>query len=284
VGDWNGDGCDTVGLYAPAQSEFFLRNSNASGGADVSFSFGPGGGGWTPIAGDWNGDGQDTIGLYDPTRSEFFLRNSNTSGYANLAFLYGPANAGWTPIAGDWSGSSGSQTVGSCEWAAEPAEPVTNVADPLVTWAATGFEATIAPPLAPVGSAIGGLPQSDSANAETRWSDARHGLFDGGAMADSTPAPLSDEFSAHAVACERMDLGSNDLFESLDGQLDDLLGDHGNGLRLSHGDAAAQDAALGSCSALSSSTRERTAAEDPLTYGSLELHAVDGVFNLAAVD
>jgi hypothetical protein len=36
VGDWNGDGVDTIGLYDPAGAGFFLRNSNTGGVADIT--------------------------------------------------------------------------------------------------------------------------------------------------------------------------------------------------------------------------------------------------------
>ncbi|HQD57563.1 MAG TPA: hypothetical protein PLX26_13920, partial [Candidatus Competibacteraceae bacterium] len=53
VGDWNGDGIATIGLYNPATSIFYLRNSNTNGIADLTFSYGPPGAGWAPLAGDW---------------------------------------------------------------------------------------------------------------------------------------------------------------------------------------------------------------------------------------
>jgi hypothetical protein len=55
VGDWDGDGDDTVGLYVPGQSVFYLRNSNTSGYADETVLYGAGGLGWQPVVGDWNG-------------------------------------------------------------------------------------------------------------------------------------------------------------------------------------------------------------------------------------
>jgi hypothetical protein len=102
VGDWDGDGRDTVGLYTSADGFFFLRNLNEPGPADLVFGFGPGGSGWTPLAGDWNGDGVDTVGLYAPSNGFFFLKNTNTPGPADLTFSYGPPNA--TPLVGDWDG------------------------------------------------------------------------------------------------------------------------------------------------------------------------------------
>jgi len=53
VGDWNGDGVDTVGLNDPAHAAFFLRNSNSGGIADLHSTTEPVG--WTPITGDWDG-------------------------------------------------------------------------------------------------------------------------------------------------------------------------------------------------------------------------------------
>ncbi len=116
AGDWNGDGTDTIGLYDPTTSVFYLRNSNSSGFADIAFAYGPANGGLVPIAGDWNGDGTDTIGLYNPTTSVFYLRNSNSSGFADVTFVYGPANtgpavSGQVPIVGDWN-ADGTDTVG----------------------------------------------------------------------------------------------------------------------------------------------------------------------------
>lgn len=41
AGDWNGDGQDTVGIYAPSTSAFYLQNRHAPGVADVAVEFGP---------------------------------------------------------------------------------------------------------------------------------------------------------------------------------------------------------------------------------------------------
>jgi hypothetical protein len=111
VGDWNGDGVDTIGLYDPVTSTWYLRNSNSAGPADVAFSYGPAGGGWTPMIGDWNGDGLTTIGLYSGTTSTWYLRNTNAAGAADLAFNYGPPAGGWVPRTGDWDGN-GTFTAG----------------------------------------------------------------------------------------------------------------------------------------------------------------------------
>jgi len=111
VGDWNGDGVDTLGLYNPATSTFFLTDSNAGGFANNVFVLGPANSGMVPIVGDWDGNGTDTVGLYNPTTSMFFLKNSNSTGFADVVFNYGPSNTTWMPIVGDWNGA-GKDTIG----------------------------------------------------------------------------------------------------------------------------------------------------------------------------
>ncbi len=103
VGDWNGDGTDTIGVMRG--NTFYLRNTNTSGVADQTFTYGlPGD---TPIIGDWNGDGTDTIGVI--RGNTFYLRNTNTSGVADQTFTYGLP--GDTPVVGDWNGD-GTDTIG----------------------------------------------------------------------------------------------------------------------------------------------------------------------------
>jgi hypothetical protein len=55
VGDWDGAGVDTVGVYNPATGGFFLRNSDSAGFADEFFQYGPGGAGFMALVGDWDG-------------------------------------------------------------------------------------------------------------------------------------------------------------------------------------------------------------------------------------
>jgi hypothetical protein len=115
AGDWTGSGATTVGLYDPATSTFYLKDSNSGGSADTVFTFDPAGAtaSWVPLAGDWTGSGATTVGLYDPTTSTFYLKDSNSGGSANTVFTYGPGGAtgSWIPLAGNWTGS-GVTTVG----------------------------------------------------------------------------------------------------------------------------------------------------------------------------
>ena len=106
VGDWDGDGVFTPGVYRPSDGTFYLSNSPVGANADLVIPFSPVGG--TPVVGDWDGDGITTIGLYKD--DVFHLRNSNTPGPADLTFPYGLV--GDTPVVGDWDGD-GITTIGT---------------------------------------------------------------------------------------------------------------------------------------------------------------------------
>jgi hypothetical protein len=105
VGDWDGNGTDTIGVYR--NGVFYLRNSNTIGNADLTVPFGSPGD--QPIAGDWNNDGTDTIGVYRSSTATFLLRNTNTPGVPDVTFALG--NPGDVAIAGDWNGD-GTDTTG----------------------------------------------------------------------------------------------------------------------------------------------------------------------------
>ena len=111
MGDWDGDGTDTVGLYRPDLGMFYLKNTHAGGTADIQFGFGPGSSDWTPLVGDWDGDGTDTVGLYRPDLGMFYLKNTHAGGTADVQFSFGPGSSDWTPLVGDWNGD-GTDTVG----------------------------------------------------------------------------------------------------------------------------------------------------------------------------
>ena len=105
VGDWDGDGDVTIGIYR--NGSFYLRNSNTIGFADSVFPFGTPGD--QPVAGDWDDNGTDTIGIYRPATGQFLLRNNNSAGNPEMTFNLGiPGDVG---IAGDWNGD-GVDTTG----------------------------------------------------------------------------------------------------------------------------------------------------------------------------
>ncbi len=103
VGDWDGDGIDTLGVRRG--KVFHLRNSNSSGPATVVVGYGRASD--TPVVGDWDGDGVDTLGVR--RGNLFYLRNRNTSGPAHVVVAYGRASD--TPVVGDWDGD-GIDTLG----------------------------------------------------------------------------------------------------------------------------------------------------------------------------
>jgi hypothetical protein len=108
VGDWDGDGDDTVGVW---RNGMWHLNGVNGGGTPTPFMYGNPDD--YPVAGDWDGDGDDTIGVFRPSEVKWYLRNSNDTGPASYAFIYG--DVGDRPIVGDWDGTGGSHgtvTVG----------------------------------------------------------------------------------------------------------------------------------------------------------------------------
>lgn len=66
LGDWNGDGLDTWGVYRPSTSQWFLNDDYNDNVADYVFYYGAPGYGHRPIVGDWDGNGTDTPGIVAP--------------------------------------------------------------------------------------------------------------------------------------------------------------------------------------------------------------------------
>ncbi|HEX6899001.1 MAG TPA: Calx-beta domain-containing protein [Thermoanaerobaculia bacterium] len=103
MGDWNGDGIDTPGVFR--NGTFYLRNSNTTGVADISFNFGTSTD--IPVVGDWNGDGIDTVGIWNG--AFFYLKTANTAAAGTTTVFLG--QSGDQPLAGDWN-ANGVDTVG----------------------------------------------------------------------------------------------------------------------------------------------------------------------------
>ncbi|MFB9321425.1 hypothetical protein [Cryptosporangium minutisporangium] len=125
VGDWNGDGSETVGIARVDQSvpfpfrfQWFLRNANAAGAADVSFTFGVPALTDTlrgrPIAGNFDpADDAYEVGYVFPTDDgglNWIIRRDLTPSSVTVTFRYG-RSATDTPIVGDWDGD-GIDTAG----------------------------------------------------------------------------------------------------------------------------------------------------------------------------
>jgi len=99
VGDWNGNGTDTTGIYNYTTANFSLDS-----GLNISFGIS----GDIPITGDWNGNGYDTIGVFRPSTAQFFLDYDN-DGVSDMNATFGII--GDAPVAGDWDGD-GDDNIG----------------------------------------------------------------------------------------------------------------------------------------------------------------------------
>ena len=102
---------ETVGLFDPKTSRFYLKSANTAGAGVQTIHFGSRRSGWIPIAGDWNGDGQSTIGFYDPANSIFRLKNSLSGGNSDILLQVNAPSPHALPLVGDWDGD-GKDTVG----------------------------------------------------------------------------------------------------------------------------------------------------------------------------
>jgi hypothetical protein len=108
VGDWNGDGIDSVGVYDTGTGVFLLSNSNTS--PTVNYSVVLGNPGDTPFSGKWAstmaGDG---AGVYRNSNGILYAKRDLTSGFADYFMIFG--NPGDIGFAGDWD-NDGFDSVG----------------------------------------------------------------------------------------------------------------------------------------------------------------------------
>jgi hypothetical protein len=112
MGDWDGDGVETPGLYRQSDGFAYIKNANTQGNADITFFFGNPGD--IPIAGDFNGDGFDTVSIYRPANQTFYIINElgeDGGGLGEADFSYVFGNPGDKPFVGDFDGD-GDETVG----------------------------------------------------------------------------------------------------------------------------------------------------------------------------
>ena len=97
VGDFDGDGIDTIGVFRPSNATVYLKNSFDGGKADAEFTYGAKGD--VPVAGDWGAeDGIDTVGVYRPDVGNFYLRYENAAGPADETISLGMVDA--IPVVG----------------------------------------------------------------------------------------------------------------------------------------------------------------------------------------
>ncbi|WP_193311327.1 CAP domain-containing protein [Georgenia satyanarayanai] len=96
VGDWDGDGTDTLAYRIGAT--FYVTNTNVSGGAHRALTYGKPGD--RVLVGDWDGDGRDTFAVR--RGKVYHVRNSLGGGAADLVVAYG--RAADDVLVGDWDG------------------------------------------------------------------------------------------------------------------------------------------------------------------------------------
>ncbi len=212
VGDWNGDGIQTVGLYnsnlaALGVGRFLLRNSNDTGQHDIRFDFDIDG--LVPLSGDWDRDGVDTIGTYNPATAEFKLRNANSAGAADLEFRYGPiapaGAASLVPLMGDWDGP-GANPLLAASFIAEGRDValldfagIDGILDAAINaWTSIGLDAQRAVSLGQVRIDLGDLPGAYLGIAEGNQITLDRDAAGYGWFIDATPFD-DDEFARQAA-------------------------------------------------------------------------------------
>ena len=114
VGDWNGDGKDTLGINRGGR--IFLTDTNGSGGlpvpTDYDFFFGVPGD--RAFGGDGDGDGKDAVFLYRESDGFVYYTNETPIGpgaVAGTAANYFFGNPSDRFVAGDWN-NDGTNTAG----------------------------------------------------------------------------------------------------------------------------------------------------------------------------
>lgn len=98
VGDFDGDGVETVGLHRESTGFVYFRQTHTTGIADSEFFFG------IPndriMAGDWDANYTDTVAIFRPGDQTLYFRNSNTLGVADETLEWGIST--WLPVAGEF--------------------------------------------------------------------------------------------------------------------------------------------------------------------------------------
>ncbi len=101
AGDWDGDGLDTVGVFRPFNSTFYISNNTAPSGivyGDATIAMGVSTD--LPVTGDWGGVGRSGIGIYRPGTQVFHLKNVAVPGSVDRSTYF--QNSGTIPVSGRW--------------------------------------------------------------------------------------------------------------------------------------------------------------------------------------
>ncbi len=112
MGDWDGDGVATPGLYRQSDGFVYVRDSNTQGVADREFFFGDPGD--VPLVGDFDGDGRDSVSVWRASEARVYVINElggDGGGLGAAEYSFGFGNPGDTPFVGDFDGD-GVDSVG----------------------------------------------------------------------------------------------------------------------------------------------------------------------------
>jgi len=96
VGDFDGDGVDTFGLYRTTAGLMYFRNDHAQGNAELQFYYGNPGDRF--VSGDWTADDRSSPGVFRPATQTLYIRFTNTPGYADA--VVGAGSQALIPVAG----------------------------------------------------------------------------------------------------------------------------------------------------------------------------------------
>jgi 5'-nucleotidase len=97
VGDWDGDGSDTLGVRRG--NAFYLSNEVTGGNAEIELTFGRASD--EVLVGDWDGDGSDSFAVR--RGNAYFVTNGFAGGNADETFTFG--RAADEVLVGDWDAS-----------------------------------------------------------------------------------------------------------------------------------------------------------------------------------
>jgi protocatechuate 3,4-dioxygenase beta subunit len=100
VGDWNGDGIYTVGIFRNGVWYLDMDGDGRWSEGDLMVEFGQEGD--RPVVGDWTGDGISKLGVY--RNGTFYLDTNNNHRLDATDKVFQLGGPGDKPVAGDWNG------------------------------------------------------------------------------------------------------------------------------------------------------------------------------------
>jgi hypothetical protein len=112
MGDWDGDGVATPGLYRHSAGFVYVRHSNTHGFADLDFFFGNPGD--YPLVGDFDGDGRDSVSVWRPAEARIYIIDElgqDGAGLGPADYFFDLDDGHVVPFAGDFDGD-GIDTIG----------------------------------------------------------------------------------------------------------------------------------------------------------------------------